>query len=171
MTESLPRTRPEGSSESLKVLLPMTRVWPALWPPWKRTTTSARSESQSTIFPLPSSPHWAPITATFAIGVSLNLFFPGRRFEPRHSDDLAGLPEMRAGQAARLGDRPGGRAIRLRLKPGDGAVAVLAEARGNVGRRAVGHVDALGHLGLRERAQDRIEIEREAGRRLLRARI
>src|SRR6185369_13265165 len=150
-------------------------VWPALWPPWKRTTTSARSESQSTILPLPSSPHWAPITATFAIGVSLNLFFPGRRFEPRHGDDLAGLPEMRAGEAARFGDRasgrPGGRAIRLRLKPGHGAVAVLAEAGGNVGRHAVGHVDALGHLGLGQRAQDGIEIEREAGRRLLRARI
>src|SRR6476620_8225871 len=45
----------------------MTSVWPALWPPWKRTTTSARSESQSTILPLPSSPHWAPTTTTFAI--------------------------------------------------------------------------------------------------------
>src|SRR5215813_9086476 len=45
----------------------MTSVWPALWPPWKRTTTSARAESQSTILPLPSSPHWAPITATLDI--------------------------------------------------------------------------------------------------------
>ena len=45
----------------------MTRVWPALCPPWKRTTTSALADSQSTILPLPSSPHWAPITATFAI--------------------------------------------------------------------------------------------------------
>src|SRR6478752_10119462 len=45
----------------------MTNVCPALWPPWKRTTTSARAESQSTILPLPSSPHWAPITATFDI--------------------------------------------------------------------------------------------------------
>src|SRR5262249_48300815 len=45
----------------------MTSVWPALWPPWKRTTTCARSESQSTTLPLPSSPHWEPITATLAI--------------------------------------------------------------------------------------------------------
>src|ERR1700754_4886580 len=45
----------------------MTRVWPALWPPWKRTTISARSESQSTILPLPSSPHCEPITTTFVI--------------------------------------------------------------------------------------------------------
>src|ERR1700730_6662562 len=45
----------------------MTSVCPALWPPWKRTTMSASSDSQSTILPLPSSPHWAPITTTFAI--------------------------------------------------------------------------------------------------------
>src|SRR5262249_39732622 len=38
--------------------------------PWKRTTMSACSESQSTIFPLPSSPHWEPTTATFAIQTS-----------------------------------------------------------------------------------------------------
>src|SRR3954447_16210603 len=67
MIESLPRTTPEGSSESLYVLPSMTSVWPALWPPWKRTTTSARSDSQSTTLPLPSSPHWAPTTATFAM--------------------------------------------------------------------------------------------------------
>src|SRR5215472_16527887 len=39
-------------------------VWPALLPPWNRTTTSARSASQSITRPLPSSPHWAPITVT-----------------------------------------------------------------------------------------------------------
>src|SRR6476619_4083420 len=48
----------------------MTSVWPALWPPWKRTTTSACSESQSTILPLPSSPHCEPTTTTFAIASS-----------------------------------------------------------------------------------------------------
>src|SRR5215207_4242076 len=37
-----------------------TIVWPALLPPWKRTTTSARSARRSTTLPLPSSPHWAP---------------------------------------------------------------------------------------------------------------
>src|SRR6202035_375231 len=35
-------------------------VWPALLPPWKRTTASACSASRSVIFPFPSSPHWAP---------------------------------------------------------------------------------------------------------------
>src|SRR5215468_9228762 len=43
----------------------MTSVWPALWPPWKRTTPCALSVSQSTSLPLPSSPHWAPTTTTF----------------------------------------------------------------------------------------------------------
>src|SRR5450631_4268592 len=45
----------------------MTKVWPALWPPWKRTTISACSDNQSTILPFPSSPHWAPTTTTLAI--------------------------------------------------------------------------------------------------------
>src|SRR5581483_9897559 len=50
----------------------MTSVWPALWPPWKRTTTSARADSQSTSLPLPSSPHWAPTTVTLAMDAILH---------------------------------------------------------------------------------------------------
>src|SRR4051812_43918336 len=47
------------------VLTPLiTSVWPALWPPWKRTTPCAISVSQSTSLPLPSSPHWVPTTTT-----------------------------------------------------------------------------------------------------------
>src|SRR5213083_517701 len=42
---------------------PRTIVWPALLPPWKRITMSARSARRSTTFPLPSSPHWTPTTA------------------------------------------------------------------------------------------------------------
>src|SRR6478736_6810850 len=42
-------------------------VWPALLPPWNRTTISARFDSQSMILPLPSSPHWAPITVTLVM--------------------------------------------------------------------------------------------------------
>src|SRR5215470_5870286 len=45
----------------------MTSVWPALCPPWKRTTMSACSDSQSTILPFPSSPHWEPTTTTLAM--------------------------------------------------------------------------------------------------------
>src|SRR5438067_1683594 len=47
------------------VLTPLiTSVWPALWPPWNRTTPCAISVSQSTSLPLPSSPHWVPTTTT-----------------------------------------------------------------------------------------------------------
>src|SRR5262249_6877896 len=57
----------------------MTSVWPALCPPWKRTTISARSESQSTILPLPSSPHCEPTTTTFVIQLFL---FPAENPRP-----------------------------------------------------------------------------------------
>ena len=45
----------------------MTSVCPALCPPWKRTTPCACSVSQSTTLPLPSSPHWVPMTTTFLL--------------------------------------------------------------------------------------------------------
>src|SRR5580692_7404978 len=64
----------------------MTSVCPALWPPWKRTTTSARADSQSTILPLPSSPHWAPITATFDMGNILNCPHDSRGAAGDYSD-------------------------------------------------------------------------------------
>src|SRR5690606_27395776 len=44
---------------------PMTSVWPALRPPWNRTTPATDSVSQSTILPLPSSPHCVPMITTF----------------------------------------------------------------------------------------------------------
>src|SRR5215510_2519491 len=44
-----------------------TRVCPALLPPWKRTTTSASAARRSTTLPLPSSPHWVPITTVAGI--------------------------------------------------------------------------------------------------------
>src|SRR2546430_16147265 len=55
---------PEGIRCSTVFLPAMTSVCPALCPPWKRTTPCARSVSQSTILPLPSSPHCVPITTT-----------------------------------------------------------------------------------------------------------
>src|SRR2546429_5244832 len=44
-----------------------TSVCPALLPPWKRTTTSASAARRSTIFPLPSSPHWVPMMTVAGI--------------------------------------------------------------------------------------------------------
>src|SRR6185312_12397467 len=58
------RRIPEGMSESTVLRPPMTRVCPALCPPWKRATAVARSASRSTTLPLPSSPHWVPMTMT-----------------------------------------------------------------------------------------------------------
>src|SRR5437667_381562 len=55
---------PDGIWCSTNSPAPVSTVWPALAPPWYRTTRSARSASTSTIFPLPSSPHWAPTTTT-----------------------------------------------------------------------------------------------------------
>src|SRR3974390_1062157 len=59
----------------------MTSVWPALWPPWKRTTMSACSDNQSTILPFPSSPHWAPTTPTFPISQLFPLQLPSSRHD------------------------------------------------------------------------------------------
>src|SRR3954469_22150105 len=66
----------------------ITRVWPALWPPWKRTTPWAISVSQSTSLPLPSSPHWVPTTTTLRpfVFVIANSF----RLKGLH-DPLAGV--------------------------------------------------------------------------------
>src|SRR5450631_2171135 len=61
ITHSLPGCRiPEGIRWSFHVVPLRTIVCPALFPPWKRTTASARSASRSVTLPLPSSPHWAP---------------------------------------------------------------------------------------------------------------
>src|SRR5690606_21915130 len=68
---------PEGIRRNM-VLLPLIHsVWPALWPPWKRTTPWADSASQSTILPLPSSPHWVPITTIFLLISSIDSDAPG----------------------------------------------------------------------------------------------
>src|SRR6476620_9188021 len=65
ITHSVPRCRmPEGIRCSLNVSPSRMIVWPALLPPWKRTTASARSASRSVTFPFPSSPHWAPMTTS-----------------------------------------------------------------------------------------------------------
>src|SRR5213075_1433260 len=58
---------PAGIRWRTKLSLPTWMVWPALWPPLKRATTWTFSVSRSTIFPLPSSPHWAPTTTILGI--------------------------------------------------------------------------------------------------------
>ena len=53
---------PEGVKDNAILSSPTTIVWPALLPPWKRTTKSADEAKKSVTLPLPSSPHWAPRT-------------------------------------------------------------------------------------------------------------
>src|ERR1700675_38940 len=71
---------PEGIRCRTNLRSPMRIVWPALWPPLKRATTCTLSVRRSTIFPLPSSPHWAPaITMLGMNGVGCGGRLVGRR--------------------------------------------------------------------------------------------
>src|SRR5205809_2579798 len=62
-----------------------TSVWPALFPPWKRTTTSASAASRSTIFPFPSSPHCVPTMTVAGIGLQT---------QELRRDDLGQRPQL-----------------------------------------------------------------------------
>src|SRR3954454_20510198 len=73
---------------------PRTIVWPALLPPWKRMTASARSASRSTTLPFPSSPHWAPTTAMPGIA-QRSLGAVGAGPAPGGRDRLARLRRLR----------------------------------------------------------------------------
>src|SRR5690242_19825668 len=79
----------------------MTSVCPALWPPWKRATTSACSDNQSTILPFPSSPHWAPTTTTLAIRGQVTL-----QPDP-YEHDWSGKWSPVSGSCAQRKSRPG----------------------------------------------------------------
>src|ERR1700712_2023204 len=98
----------------------MTRVWPALWPPWKRTTMSACSDNQSTILPFPSSPHWAPTTTTLAITISIPASdqTPGEKHGRGRSD---------ARQPNRIKDAGGG----SKQEGGGGAFTASPQRLGN----------------------------------------
>src|SRR5207244_1319235 len=64
-----------------------TSVWPALFPPWKRTTTSASAARRSTIFPFPSSPHCVP---TMTVAGIVNLL----EAQDLRRDDLRQRPQL-----------------------------------------------------------------------------
>src|SRR4051794_1047232 len=165
MIDSLPgRTTPDGNKLSRYSILPTTSVCPALWPPWKRTTTSARCDSQSTIFPFPSSPHWAPTTATLAISSSCVAARLGACL--CHKAHLAVLQHMPAAEPARLVVPVGGL-----LQRGDSDPPLLAQFAGAGAIRFVRHEQAAMRRRLRQGAQDRIGIQREAGGRLRRRRV
>src|SRR5579862_3373989 len=106
----------------------MTSVWPALWPPWKRTTTSARADSQSTSLPLPSSPHWAPTTVTLAM----------RYVSPPRRVDLAALRQGLGGKA----DQPLGQAKGAGRLDGPGGTIKARPSAGS--RRRLGSHGSVG---------------------------
>src|SRR5579885_2469565 len=154
MIDNLPgRTTPDGSRLRRYSTLPTTRVWPALWPPWKRTTISARSDSQSTILPLPSSPHWVPTTATLPISAS-------RRDRPAVLQDViaAEPPRLRV-------------PIRRRRQRGDGHPALRAQRRRTRPVGAERQQQPARGRRLGQGAQDRVGVEGKAGRRLGRRRV
>ena len=104
----------------------MTSVWPALWPPWKRTTTSARSDSQSTILPLPSSPHCEPTTTTLAMRQSSDVDISGKHRQRVSSGSRATRP---ACPRKRRDDSIAWRARRLSIASLTKASVRVAEAQ------------------------------------------
>src|SRR4051812_38006262 len=109
-----------------------TIVWPALLPPWKRTTASACSASRSTTLPLPSSPHWAPTITMPGIAGSLGrsrtrppagLRGLAARVGAPQRQHLAHLLEARDGP---LGDLLGERVALEVRRDDDGALLLVA---------------------------------------------
>src|SRR5438067_2666642 len=143
---TLPRRIPDGMRCSTVFLPPITSVWPALCPPWKRTTPCARSVSQSTILPMPSSPHWVPMTTTLRALMAL-FHHAGERSQVdrksgRRARAAEGLADLVIAPAARHGS---GDACAIGIEDDAGVVVVAAQLR---------EVEARGHrAGLGERAQ------------------
>src|SRR3954469_13614396 len=82
ITQVVPGYRiPDGMRWNFHVSPPCTMVCPALLPPWKRMTASARSARRSMTLPLPSSPHCAP-TMTVPGIASLSVGAPRLRHVP-----------------------------------------------------------------------------------------
>src|SRR3954447_2270011 len=132
---------PDGIRWNLKVSPLRTIVWPALLPPWKRTTASACSASRSVIFPLPSSPHWAPTMTIPGTGRSLGRAAPDDLtvVGAHDRDDLAHLLEPRHGALGDLLDELAAVEVRrdhhrlLRLVAGvDHRVELLDHPRGGL---------------------------------------
>src|ERR1700742_3428490 len=83
---TLGESTPDGSTCRAYFSSPITTVWPALFPPWYLTTYWTRSPSRSVALPLPSSPHWAPISTIAGI-----LFTPFTRRKPLTAQARQGL--------------------------------------------------------------------------------
>ena len=150
---------PEGIRCSTVFLPPMTSVCPALCPPWKRTTPRAWSVSQSTILPLPSSPHWVPTTTTF-FAIALSVLESSCTVHSAAALRPSLRSQLRARRASpavprQVDDDHVPRARKRRRCAAAGARRAARTARARPERRV-----AVGHR-LRELAQ----VHAEAGRR------
>src|SRR5258708_17269620 len=143
---TLPRRMPEGMRWRTVFFATMTSVWPALCPPWKRTTPCARSVSQSTILPLPSSPHWVPMTTTLR---ALIVLF-------HHASDATEV-DRESSRGPRAAERLADFVIAPASRHGTrhaSAISVEHHARVVVIAAQLGEVEADRHrAGLGERAQ------------------
>src|SRR5688500_15590049 len=119
---------PDGIRWNLNVSPSRTIVWPALLPPWKRTTRSACSASRSTTLPFPSSPHWAPTITRPAMafpslgGARASGALSGHAQVRAHDRDrvVADLDEARDGARADLAPQPQDRVVvRVHVQLGD----------------------------------------------------
>src|SRR4051812_6099836 len=139
----------------------ITSVWPALWPPWKRTTPWAISVSQSTSLPLPSSPHWVPTTTTLRPVVLFMEKLGKKNLEGFNCPGAAGVHQL---------------AVALELvefavvagKHADHGFAALAQRRdrsAQAGGFAPGRADRSLERTPRSDADQLLEIEAEADRR------
>src|SRR6201996_8358379 len=124
----------------------MTRVWPALCPPWKRTTMSACSDNQSTILPFPSSPHWAPTTTTLAI----SRIFPLQRVQYEH--DGFGKPAPAQERAHKSKPRVKPRGVKPRACS-FGSCAQPKSRPGPLACEAYNRIKDAGDLGKQEGGQ------------------
>src|SRR5271169_239730 len=158
---------PDGIRRSTVFLSPMTSVCPALCPPWNRTTPWACSVSQSTTLPLPSSPHWVPMTTTFLpMLVSRPVIDVSRRCDlsRRAADERGKLtqvqrePRRRAGAAEGFADAVVALAAADRAGLAHGehrkTRAALVVIAAQVGQIDVQRFDPV-TSGLRERLQRR----------------
>src|SRR2546430_9614514 len=98
ITQRQPLCRiPEGIVCRTYFSRPTTTVWPALLPPWKRTTTFTCGVMTSTTFPLPSSPHCAPTTTMLGMALPFRLgemLFRTLQHGPHGQRTLAGPGEI-----------------------------------------------------------------------------
>src|SRR5438067_3511847 len=160
---TLGRMIPDGMRCRTVFLPPTTSVWPALCPPWKRTTPCARSVSQSTILPLPSSPHWVPMTTTLRALMGL---FDHASDAPEINGEASGRPRAAEG-LAHLVVAPAARDGAADAR----AIGIEDDARVVVIAAQLGEIEAHGHrAGLGERTErlQRLRQRRQLRQALLR---